>query len=92
MKKTLKALASKREQPACAIDSADRAAELAWRYAWIDSAQAIAYLQLGSTCALYRLIREHRLPHGRRGGLYRFRRADLDAWVLGNQLANQRSA
>lgn len=43
--------------------------------------EAIAYLRLPSRAALYRLIRDWRLPHGRRGGLYIFHRGKLDAWV-----------
>lgn len=43
--------------------------------------EAIQYLRLPSRAALYRLIKDWRLPHGRRGGLYIFHRGKLDAWV-----------
>lgn len=52
-----------------------------FRYGWIKAEEAVAYLDLGSESALYRLIREHRLPCGRAGRRYRFRRVDLDAWM-----------
>lgn len=57
---------------------ADRSRDL---YAWIGPSDAIAYLGIGSLSALYRLIREHRLPFGRIGRQYRFRRDHLDQWV-----------
>jgi excisionase family DNA binding protein len=50
---------------------------------YLDAAEAVAYLRLGSKNALYRLIREHRLPHGRRGREYLFDRRELDAWIRG---------
>jgi len=43
--------------------------------------EAVAYLKLGSLSALYRLIREHRLPYGRAGRSYRFNRHHLDRWL-----------
>jgi excisionase family DNA binding protein len=48
---------------------------------WLTPAQAIAHLQIGSLSALYRLVREHRLPYGRIGKHYRFRRDHLDRWI-----------
>jgi excisionase family DNA binding protein len=48
---------------------------------YLTSAEAVTYLRLGSVSALYALVREHKLPHGRRGGLYLFDRRELDAWV-----------
>jgi excisionase family DNA binding protein len=51
---------------------------------YLTAAEAIAYLKLGSESALYRLIREHRLPNCRRGRLYLFDRRELDAWVHGH--------
>lgn len=50
---------------------------------YMTSAQVIAYLQIGSPSALYRLITEHHLPHGRRGRLYLFEEGEIDAWVKG---------
>lgn len=50
---------------------------------YLTAAEAIAYLNLGSSSALYRLIREHRLPFCRVGRNYRFDRRELDAWAHG---------
>lgn len=50
----------------------------------LTAADAITYLRLGSQSALYRLIREHRMPFLRVGRLYRFDRAELDAWMHGH--------
>jgi excisionase family DNA binding protein len=50
---------------------------------YLTAKQTIAYLNLGSTNALYRLIREHRLPFCRVGRNYRFDKRELDAWVHG---------
>jgi excisionase family DNA binding protein len=44
-------------------------------------AEVIDYLQIGSFSALYRLIADHRLPFGRVGRRYRFRRDHIDAWM-----------
>lgn len=44
---------------------------------------AMDYLIIGSTTALYRLIREHRMPFTRVGNLYRFDKRELDAWMRG---------
>lgn len=54
------------------------------REPYLTAQDAIAYLNLGSLSALYRLIREHRLPCGRVGRKYRFDRAELDVWVHGH--------
>jgi len=54
---------------------------------YLTAEEAIAYLKLGSQSALYRLIREHRLPCGRRGRLYLFDTREIDAWVHGHQSA-----
>ena len=48
---------------------------------YLTAHEAIAYLRLGSQSALYRLVREHRLPFCRRGRLYLFDTRELDAWV-----------
>lgn len=50
---------------------------------YLDSDEAIAYLKLPSVSALYRLIREYRLPYCRVGRLYRFDRREIDAWLRG---------
>lgn len=50
----------------------------------LTAAEAIAYLNIGSESALYRLIREHRLPFLRVGQRYRFDRAEVDAWMHGH--------
>lgn len=50
-------------------------------YAWIDWRGAVDHLGLGSHTALMRLIRDHRLPYGRVGRNYRFRRDHLDQWA-----------
>ena len=51
---------------------------------YLTAAEAVAYLRCPSRDALYRLIREHKLPHGRRGGAYLFDVRELDAWVHGH--------
>lgn len=51
-------------------------------YRWITPAEAIAHLGIGSLSALYFLIKEHKLPYGRLGRRYRFRRDHLDQWLL----------
>jgi excisionase family DNA binding protein len=50
---------------------------------YLTTQEAVQYLRLGSRQALYRLITEHALPHGRRGRLHLFDKRDLDAWVRG---------
>lgn len=65
------------------IHESDQSAEALYkfRYGWIDAHAAMSYLSVESQSALYRLIHQHRLPCGRAGRHYRFRRADLDQWV-----------
>lgn len=50
-------------------------------YGWIGPAAAMRHLDIHSLSALYRLIKDHRLPFGRVGRRYRFRRDQLDQWV-----------
>jgi len=54
---------------------------------YLNTREAIVYLRLEDhddpQSAIYRLIREHQLPHGRRGGVYLFDKRELDAWVKG---------
>jgi excisionase family DNA binding protein len=50
---------------------------------YLNAREAIAYLRLPSETALYRLIREHRMPTCRRGRLYLFDKRELDAWLRG---------
>jgi excisionase family DNA binding protein len=54
---------------------------------YLTAAEAIAYLKLGSQSALYRLVREHRLPFCRRGRLYLFDTREVDAWAHGHDSA-----
>jgi excisionase family DNA binding protein len=50
---------------------------------YLTAQEAIAYLKLESSNALYRLVKQHRLPFCRRGRLYLFDRRELDAWLRG---------
>jgi excisionase family DNA binding protein len=54
---------------------------------YLTAHEAIAYLRLGSQTALYRMVREHRLPFCRVGRHYRFDTRELDAWVHGHNSA-----
>lgn len=54
---------------------------------YLTSDEAVVYLRLRTLSALYWLIKEHKLPHGRRGSLYLFDTRDLDAWVHGHDSA-----
>lgn len=54
---------------------------------YLTATETLAYLKLGSLSALYRLIREHRLPYCRRGRLYLFDVRELDAWAHGHNSA-----
>jgi excisionase family DNA binding protein len=51
---------------------------------YLTARETIEYLRLGSSSALYRLIREHRLPHVRRGRRLLFDTRELDAWLRGH--------
>lgn len=72
MKRRLQSRRPQPQQPTRAVDSP-----------YLTSEEAVAYLRCGSLSALYRLIREHRLPHGRRGRLHLFDKRELDAWIRG---------
>jgi excisionase family DNA binding protein len=50
---------------------------------YLTAREAMRYLKLNSQNALYRLVKEHRLPTCRRGRLYLFDRRELDAWLRG---------
>jgi excisionase family DNA binding protein len=50
---------------------------------YLTAREAMAYLKLESSSALYRLVREHRLPTCRRGRLYLFDSREIDAWLRG---------
>lgn len=50
---------------------------------YLTSQECVVYLRLPSLGALYRLIREHGLPHGRLGGQHRFDKRQLDAFLVG---------
>ena len=54
---------------------------------YLTGREAMAYLKLGSQSALYRLIREHRMPFCRVGRSYRFDVRELDAWMRGHASA-----
>ena len=51
---------------------------------YLTAREAMAYLKVNSSGALYRLIREHRMPFCRIGRLYRFDMRELDAWAHGH--------
>ena len=51
---------------------------------YLTAREAMAYLKVNSQTALYRLIREHRMPFCRVGRLYRFDVRELDAWTHGH--------
>lgn len=50
---------------------------------YLTAREAMSYLKVESQSALYRLIREHRLPFCRRGRQYLFDQRELDAWLRG---------
>jgi len=50
----------------------------------MNSREVISYLRLGSLRALYRHIKENKLPFRRVGRDYRFHRLDIDAWTMPN--------
>lgn len=50
---------------------------------YLTAKETVEYLRLGSRQALYRLIDQHGLPHGRRGRLHFFDKREIDAWVRG---------
>lgn len=54
---------------------------------YLTAREAMAYLKVNSSSALYRLIREHRMPFCRIGRLYRFDTRELDAWAHGHDSA-----
>ena len=54
---------------------------------YLTTREAMAYLKLTNQWAIYRLIREHRMPFCRVGGAYRFDRRELDAWTHGHASA-----
>jgi excisionase family DNA binding protein len=51
---------------------------------YLTARETLAYLKLGSLSGLYRLVREHDLPHLRRGRLLLFDVRELDAWLHGH--------
>ena len=51
---------------------------------YLTAAEAMTYLKLESSSALYRLVNQHRLPFCRRGRLYLFDRREIDAWLHGH--------
>lgn len=81
MKRRPQAVAPTAEQRTGALHVPDQPRQVVTPYLTAD--EAIVYLRLGSESALYRLIREHRLPSRRRGRNYIFDVRDLDAWTQG---------
>lgn len=55
---------------------------------YLTAREAMLYLKVGSQSALYRLIRQHRMPFCRVGRLYRFDVRELDAWMRGPNAAS----
>ena len=52
-----------------------------WREKMLDVQQVAAYLSV-STQLIYVLSREGRIPHYRIGSLLRYRRDEIDAWLI----------
>jgi excisionase family DNA binding protein len=84
-KRRFQSVAATAQQSTGALDGAHQPHQVVSPY--LTSAEAIVYLRLDGLdaplSALYRLITEHKLPHGRRGNLYLFDTRELDAWVKG---------
>lgn len=70
MKRRLQPCDAGTQEPPRAIDSP-----------YLTADEAVVYLRLGSLSALYRMIRDRRLPYGRVGRAYRFNKRHLDLWV-----------
>jgi len=52
---------------------------------YLTAAEAVVYLRLKSSSALYWLVREQALPFCRRGRLYLFDTREIDAWAHGHR-------
>lgn len=62
---------------------------------YLTAVEAMEYLRLRSKQALYNHIQRNRLPVCRMGGVLRFDRRELDAWLRGTntvELRRQRGA
>ena len=59
---------------------------------YFNTREAMAYLRLNDTGALYDLMKEQGLPYLRCGGRYRFDRRELDAWLRGTTALELRRA
>ena len=59
---------------------------------YLTTKEALAYLRLNDTGALYDLMKEQGLPYLRCGGRYRFDVRELDAWLRGTTALELRRA
>ena len=59
---------------------------------YLTTKEAMAYLRLNDTGALYDLMKEQGLPYLRCGGRYRFDTRELDAWLRGTTALELRRA
>jgi excisionase family DNA binding protein len=59
---------------------------------YLNTREAMAYLRLNDTGALYDLMKEQGLPYLRCGGRYRFDTRELDAWLRGTTALELRRA
>lgn len=59
---------------------------------YLTTKEAMAYLRLNDTGALYDLMKEQGLPYLRCGGRYRFDVRELDAWLRGTTALELRRA
>jgi len=50
---------------------------------YLTASETMEYLRLTSHSSLYHLIREHGMPHGRRGRVFMFDMRELNAWIKG---------
>lgn len=80
MKEPLQSSTAPAQEPDRDRDVAHQVSQLRDR-PWLTPAQTLTYLQIGSLSALYRLIKEQRLPFGRVGRKYRFSPQQLDRWI-----------
>jgi len=72
-----------------ALDAAHRPLHVVSPY--LTAAEAVVYLRLKSSSALYWLVREQALPFCRRGRLYLFDTREIDAWTHGHGSSVERS-
>lgn len=82
MKRSLELATSPREQDNSSLDRAHRPLHVVSPY--LSAAEAVVYLRLKTSAALYWLVREQHLPFCRRGRLYLFDTREIDAWTHGH--------